>query len=115
MQRYVWNAIEREHLNPLLIRQVIHADTVTVAKLVMKKGCVVPEHSHPNEQISMMEQGALRFHFGEEEVVVRAGETLRIPGNVPHSAEALEDSVATDIFSPPRQDWISGDDAYLRR
>ncbi len=115
MQRYVWNAIEKEQLNPLFARQVIHSDTMTVAKVFLKKGCVVPEHSHPNEQISMMEEGTLRFVFGNQEVVVRAGETLRIPAHVPHSAEALEDSVATDLFSPPRQDWISGDDAYLRR
>ncbi len=115
MVRYDWNTVEREQLNPLFARQVIHGDSMTVAKVYLKKGCIVPEHSHPNEQISMMEQGALRFHFGPEEVVVKAGETLRIPSGVPHSAEALEDCVATDLFSPPRQDWISGDDAYLRR
>ena len=115
MQRYHWNTVEREQLNPSFARQVIHGDSMTVAKVFLKKGYVVPEHSHPNEQISMMERGALRFLFGSEEVVVRAGETLRIPANVPHSAEALEDSVATDLFSPPRQDWINGDDAYLRR
>lgn len=115
MQRYEWNSIEREQLNPTFARQVIHGDTMTVARVYLKKGCIVPEHSHPNEQISMMEQGVLRFMFGSDEVIVKAGETLRIPANVPHSAEALEDSVATDLFSPPRQDWISGDDAYLRR
>jgi quercetin dioxygenase-like cupin family protein len=115
MQCYDWSTVEREQLNPNFARQVIHGDSMTVAKVYLKKGCVVPEHSHPNEQISMMEQGALRFVLGGKEVVVKAGETLRIPANEPHSAEALEDSVATDLFSPPRQDWISGDDAYLRR
>jgi quercetin dioxygenase-like cupin family protein len=115
MQRYAWNTIQKEELNPRFARQAIHTDTMTVAKVFLKKGYVVPEHSHPNEQVSIMEEGVLRFLFGDEEVVLRAGETLRIPANVPHSAEALEDSVGIDIFSPPRLDWISGDDAYLRR
>lgn len=88
---------------------------MTVARVYLNKGCIVPEHSHPNEQVSMMEQGALRFVFPGEEVVLRAGEVLRIPSNVPHSAEALEDSVGIDLFSPPRADWIAGNDAYLRR
>jgi quercetin dioxygenase-like cupin family protein len=115
MQRYEWNAIEREDLNPKFGRRVIHGDTMTVAKIYMKKGCLVPEHHHESEQISMMEQGSMKFVVGGEEVIVRAGEALRIPGNVPHSAEALEDSIATDLFSPPREDWRSGNDAYLRR
>jgi quercetin dioxygenase-like cupin family protein len=115
MQRYDWSMIEREQLNPLFARQVIHGDSMTVAKVYLAKGCVVPEHSHPNEQISMMEKGALRFVLNGQEVLVKAGETIRIPANVPHSAVAIEDSIATDLFSPPRQDWISGDDAYLRR
>jgi quercetin dioxygenase-like cupin family protein len=115
MQRYDWNTVEREQLNPNFARQCIHGDSMTVAKVYLKKGYVVPEHRHPNEQISMMEEGVLRFVFSGKEVIVKAGETLRIPPNVPHSAEALEDSVATDLFSPPRQDWINGDDAYLRR
>jgi quercetin dioxygenase-like cupin family protein len=115
MQRYEWSAIETEQLNPLITRQVIHSETMTVAKLHLKQGCVVPEHSHPNEQISMMDQGVLRFIIGGEEVIVRAGQALRIPPGIPHSAEALEDSIATDLFSPPREDWIRGDDAYLRR
>lgn len=115
MQRYDWSAVETEQLNPLITRQMIHTDTMTVAKLHLTRGCVVPEHSHPNEQISMIESGALRFVLAGQEVMVRAGQLLRIPPNVPHSAEAMEDSVATDLFSPPREDWIRGDDAYLRR
>lgn len=115
MERYDWNAVETEQLNPLITRQMIHTATMTVAKLHLKQGCVVPEHSHPNEQFSMIDQGALRFVLAGEEVIVRAGQALRIAPNVPHSAEALEDSIATDLFSPPREDWIRGDDAYLRR
>lgn len=115
MQRYRWNDVSKEQLNPLFARRCIHGDTLTVAKVYLTKGSVVPEHSHPNEQISIMEEGALRFLIGGEEIVVSAGEVLRIPANVPHSAVAIEDTVGIDVFSPPRQDWISGTDAYLRR
>jgi quercetin dioxygenase-like cupin family protein len=114
MQTYDWSNVALEQMNPLIARQVIHAETMTVARIHLKPGCLVPEHSHPNEQISMIERGALRFIIDGEEVVVRAGQAVRIPPHVPHSAEALEDSLATDLFSPPREDWIRGDDAYLR-
>ena len=86
-----------------------------LARIVLEPGAIVPEHSHHNEQISYILEGALRFHVGGEEKVVRAGEVLIIPPHVPHSAEALERTVDLDIFTPPRQDWITGDDAYLRR
>ena len=115
MQRYEWNQIEKEQLNPAFARQVIHGETMTVARVYLKKGCLVPEHSHHNEQISMLEQGALRFVLAGEELILKAGQVLRIPPHVPHSAEALEDSVAVDLFSPIREDWIRGDDAYLRK
>jgi quercetin dioxygenase-like cupin family protein len=88
---------------------------MTVARLDIRKGCSVPEHSHHNEQISMIEQGSMRFVLGGVEKIVRAGEVLQIPPHVPHSAEALEDCIAVDLFSPPREDWIRGDDAYLRK
>jgi quercetin dioxygenase-like cupin family protein len=115
MQVYEWDRIPREQLSPVFARQVIHSDTMTVARVYLKQGCAVPEHSHHNEQISMVEQGALKFVMGGVERVLRAGEVLRIPANVPHSAEAMEDSVAMDLFAPPREDWIRGDDAYLRK
>ncbi len=115
MQIYEWNRVEKEQLSPAFARQVIHAGTMTVARVYLRKGCSVPEHSHHNEQISMMEQGSLKFVIAGQEIVLKAGQVLRIPPNLPHSAEALEDCVATDLFSPPREDWIRGDDAYLRK
>jgi quercetin dioxygenase-like cupin family protein len=115
MDQYNWDAIPEEPMSPLLSRQVIHTENMTIARLRIKKGAVVPLHQHPNEQVSMMDAGALRFEVGGREVLVKAGEVLRIPPGVPHLAEAMEDSVATDLFTPPRQDWISGDDAYLRK
>ena len=114
MQFYEWDRIEKEQLSPVFARQVIHGDTLTVARVYLAKGCKVPEHSHHNEQISIIEQGSLRFVVGGVEKVVRAGEILRIPAHVPHSAEADEDCVGLDVFSPVREDWIRGDDAYLR-
>lgn len=98
----------------MVTRQVIHGETMTLARFEVRKGASLPEHSHVNEQISTLESGRGRFVVGGREVIVSAGESLRIPPNVPHSVEFLEDSVATDIFSPPREDWIRGDDAYLR-
>ena len=115
MHHYEWEKVEKEHLNPSLARQVIHGETMTVARMYLRKGCAVPEHSHHNEQISIMEQGAAKFTLDGVERVMKAGEVVRIPPHVPHSVEALEDSVALDLFSPRREDWLRGDDAYLRR
>jgi quercetin dioxygenase-like cupin family protein len=115
MQVHCWEKIEKERLNPLSSRQVIHGEKLTVARMHLQKGCLVPEHSHHNEQLSMVERGSLRFKLDGAERVLSAGEVLRIPPGVPHSVTALEDSVAVDLFSPPREDWIRGDDAYLRK
>lgn len=113
-----WSDIPATQLNPLLTRQFVTGLQAMFARLDLKKGCMVPRHQHPNEQISYITEGALRFVLGDEgstvERIVRAGEILVIPGDVPHSAEALEDTVDFDIFAPPRQDWLSNDDAYLR-
>lgn len=115
MQVLDWNTIPKEQLNPLFTRQMIHTERLTVARLFLARGCTVPEHSHHNEQISTIESGRLKFNFPDEEVVVGPGQTICIPPNLPHSAEALEDCVAVDLFSPPREDWIRGNDAYLRK
>jgi quercetin dioxygenase-like cupin family protein len=114
MKLHRWNAVPVEKMTETVSRQVIHSDTMTVARLYLAKGAVVPRHSHPNEQISTVESGSLRFLFDDGETVASQGESMQIPGGAPHSVEALEDSVALDLFSPPREDWIRGDDAYLR-
>jgi quercetin dioxygenase-like cupin family protein len=115
MDHHDWNAVPLEKMNPLVERRVIHTAHLTVAKLTMKKGAVVPLHHHVNEQMTMLESGSLRFEISGETIVVRAGEVIGIPPNAPHMVEALEDSLATDVFTPAREDWIRGDDAYLRR
>jgi len=103
-----------EEVNPLLQRQMIVGQDVMVARMALKKGCVVPLHHHHNEQVSCMLEGSLKFSIDGKDIVVRAGEVLAIPPNMPHSAEAVEDCVALDVFHPPRKDWIKGTDKYLR-
>jgi quercetin dioxygenase-like cupin family protein len=108
----------REQVSDQLSRRLITGDRMMLAHVYLDKGCIVPKHSHENEQLTYILEGALRFEIGEdgaEEIIVRAGEVLHIPSGVPHKAEALEDTLDVDIFSPPRQDWLDQTDSYLRR
>jgi quercetin dioxygenase-like cupin family protein len=114
MQTYNWDSIEKEQMNPFLRRQVIHGDNMTIARLEIAKGCNVPQHSHVNEQIAMVQSGRVLFNIGGVETTIGAGETIRIPPNVPHFVDVIEDCIVFDLFSPRREDWIRGDDAYLR-
>jgi quercetin dioxygenase-like cupin family protein len=113
-----WESMPREQLNPLLQRRIVTGDRMMLAHVYLKKGAVVPRHHHENEQITYILEGALRFRLGDDgsQVVdVRAGEVLCIPSDLPHSAEALEDTLDVDIFDPPRADWLDGSDRYLRQ
>ncbi|HUF70575.1 MAG TPA: cupin domain-containing protein [Longimicrobiales bacterium] len=112
-----WEEIPWEKVNERLDRRLITGDDVMLAHVLLRKGCVVPRHQHENEQFTYILTGALKFRIGEdgsEELTVRAGEVLHLPSNVWHEAEALEDTLDLDIFSPPRRDWLDGTDAYLR-
>lgn len=116
-RHYRWDELEREQLGPQIGRRLITGDRMMIAHVYLDKGAIVPQHAHENEQITYILEGALRFFLGEDgaEVVdVRAGEVLTIPSNLPHAAEALEDTLDVDVFNPPRQDWLDGTDAYLR-
>lgn len=110
-----WKDVEVEELSSQIGRQFIVGTNVMIARVLLKKGAKVPMHQHHNEQVTYVLEGALEFLIEGERIVVRAGEVLCIPPNVPHEANALEDTVDVDIFNPPRQDWIDRDDAYLRR
>src|SRR5271168_2512479 len=114
LQFIPWHTIPLEDLNPLLGRHFVVGQNVMLARVLLKKGCVVPEHSHHNEQLTYILEGALKFWIDGKEIVVNAGEVLTIPPNMPHRAEALVDTVDLDIFDPPRADWINKTDAYLR-
>lgn len=109
-----WSTVAVEELNPLLGRQLIVGRNIMLARVLLKKGCVVPEHSHPNEQVTFVLAGALKFWIDGQEIVVSTGEVLTIPPNMPHKAEALEDTDDLDVFNPPRADWMNKTDAYLR-
>lgn len=109
-----WTDLELETLNPLIQRHFVVGDQIMLARILLKKGAEVPRHSHANEQVTWILEGALQFSIDGRELVVRAGEVLCIPPHVPHAARALEDTVDVDVFTPPRQDWITKDDAYLR-
>jgi quercetin dioxygenase-like cupin family protein len=110
-----WKSVELEDLNPLLQRQMLVGEKMMLARVLLKKGCVVPLHSHENEQITYILEGALKFEIDGREIVVHAGEVLCIPSHMPHKAIALEDTVDLDVFTPPRADWLGKTDQYLRR
>ena len=115
---YRWDDMPKEAVSDVLERRLITGDRMMLAHVYLKKGAIVPRHSHENEQITYILEGGLRFWIGgdEAEVIdVLAGEVLHIPSQVPHKAEALADTLDVDIFSPPRQDWLDKTDDYLRR
>jgi quercetin dioxygenase-like cupin family protein len=115
MRHISWKTLELEDVNPLFQRHFVVGQDVMVARILLKKGCVVPLHSHHNEQISNILEGAIKFWIDGKEIVVNAGEVLTIPSNMPHRAEAVVDTIGLDIFSPPREDWMTGTDQYLRK
>jgi quercetin dioxygenase-like cupin family protein len=114
LQYIPWHTIPLEDLNPLLQRQFVVGQGIMLARVLLKKGCIVPLHSHHNEQLTYIVEGALKFYIDGKEITVHAGEVLCIPSNMPHKAEALEDTVDLDVFTPPREDWINKTDQYLR-
>lgn len=115
---YRWVDIAKERMSDVIERRFVTAERIMLAQVFLRKGAVVPTHTHESEQVTYIVEGTLRLWLGEkgdEEFTVRAGEVLTIPSNVPHRAEALEDTLDVDVFSPPRQDWLEGTDAYLRQ
>ncbi len=113
---FTWEDMPRERVTDALSRRLITGERMMLAQVYLDKGCIVPRHSHENEQLTYILEGSLRFWIGEdgeEELVLRAGQVLHIPSNVPHMAEALEDTLDVDVFSPPRQDWLDGTDTYF--
>lgn len=114
---YRWDDLPRERLNDRIDRRLVTGTNMMIAHIYFRKGGVVPLHSHHNEQLTYVLEGALKFLLGDgqdREVIVRSGEVLTIPPHLPHSAVALEDTLDVDIFNPPRQDWLDGSDHYLR-
>jgi quercetin dioxygenase-like cupin family protein len=113
-----WDDMPKEAVTDSISRRLVVSERMMLAHVYLAKGSIVPRHSHENEQLTYILQGALRFWIGEDEaqeIIVRAGEVLVIPSHVPHKAEALEDTLDVDVFSPPRQDWLDGSDHYFRQ
>ncbi len=117
-RHYRWADIPKEELAPLIGRKLVSGERMMLAHVYLAKGAIVPRHAHDNEQLTYILEGSLRFWLGDDEdgetIDVLAGEVLHIPSNLPHRAEALADTLDVDVFSPPRQDWLDGTDAYLR-
>jgi len=111
-----WDDIPKEKVTETISRRLFTGERMMIAHVYLDKDAIVPMHAHENEQLTYILDGALHFWIGEdesEEVVVNRGEVLYIPSNVPHRAKALEDTFDIDIFSPPRQDWLDGNDPYF--
>lgn len=116
VRHFRWDDMPKEVVTDTISRRLITGDDMMLAHVYLAKGAIVPQHSHHNEQLTYIIEGALHFWIGadgKEEIVVGAGEVLHIPSNVPHRAEALEDTLDVDIFSPPREDWLNGTDSYF--
>ena len=115
---YTWDQMPKEEVTGLLSRRLSTAERMMLAHVYLKKGCIVPRHQHENEQLTYVLEGALHFWIGEdesEEVIVRAGDVLHLPSWVWHKAQALDDTLDVDVFSPPRADWLAKTDDYLRK
>jgi quercetin dioxygenase-like cupin family protein len=115
MNLYRWVDVPSEQINETVARRFITGDSVTIGRFELKQGGIVPSHAHANEQISMVMSGVVLFRIDGRETVVKAGEVMQIPANVPHEVEVLEDALAIDVFSPVRQDWIDKTDTYFSR
>lgn len=115
MEHYTWDRMEPERMSDVISRRIVSGEKAMLAQVILAKGAVVPEHFHESEQITYVLQGSMRFWLEGTEVLLRAGDVLRIPSNEPHRAVALEDTLEFDVFSPIRHDWLKKDDAYLRR
>jgi quercetin dioxygenase-like cupin family protein len=110
-----WKDVREQVMGGTITRRFVAGEQAMVAQICFKAGDMAPRHSHPNEQITYLVSGALRFQLGEhgeQELVARAGEVLVIPSGLPHAAEALEDTEVVDVFAPPREDWLTGSDAF---
>ena len=101
-----WRDLPEEPVNALVTRRVLHTPAMTIIQLAYKQGGIVPLHHHPHAQVTMVQSGSLRMEMDGTSTVVKAGESLDVPSNAPHLAEALEDATVVEVFVPARTDWI---------
>jgi len=115
VRQYRWDEMPHEHVTGEITRKVITGEREMMARVYLKQGAIVPKHDHESEQMTYILEGALKFEIDGGSILLRAGDVLCIPSRVAHKAEALEDTVELDVFSPIRQDWIDKTDDYFRR
>ena len=108
-----WDEIALEKVTEMISRKIVTGEREMVAQVYLKKGALVPRHSHESEQMTYVLQGALKFLINGEEITVREGEVLHIPSWIEHQAEALDDTFELDLFSPIRQDWLDHTESYF--
>ena len=102
--------IALEKITEMISQKIVAGEREMLAQIYLKRGALVPIHAHESEQMTYILQGSLRFVVGGEEIIVREGEVLHIPSHVAHQAEALEDTLELDVFSPVRRDWLRDDE-----
>ena len=105
-----WDEIALEKVTEMISRKIVSGEREMLAQIYLKRGALVPMHAHESEQMTYILQGALRFLVEGEEITVREGEVLHIPSRMPHQAEALEDTLELDVFSPIRSEWVDSAD-----
>ena len=105
-----WDEIALEKITEMVSQKIVAGEREMLAQIYLKRGALVPLHSHESEQMTYILQGALKVIVGGEVVTVREGEVLHVPSWISHQAEALEDTFELDVFSPVRQDWLRGED-----
>lgn len=115
MSFYSWNKVPTEKVTDMLSRKLISGEKVMLAQVFLKKGCIVAGHTHESEQMTYILSGSMKLRLPDREVILNEGDVLHIPSMVQHSAVALEDTLDLDVFSPIREDWLTGKDDYLRR
>jgi quercetin dioxygenase-like cupin family protein len=115
VQKTSWETIEKEKLSDTLMRQIVSGESGTLVRFFARTGGFAQRHHHDNEEYCLVASGAIKIVFDDREIIGKAGNIIIIPRNVPHSFEALEDTMLVEFFTPVREDWRRGYDQYLRR
>ena len=109
-QHRSWETVPVEQLAEGTERRMVWGEQLMVCRLHFAPGVVTAVHSHPHEQITLVERGRVRFHVAGEARLASAGDILHFPPNVEHGATMLDEEVVlVDIFSPIREDFLGGD------
>ena len=108
MKTYRWDSVAAEQLTESIERRMIVGSKAMLVRWEFRKGAVAARHSHPHEQIVIMVKGKLRLVVGSTEILMESNDIVVIPPDTPHEARAIENTIVIDVFSPPREDFISG-------